>query len=45
MEMARGNIMVLLDQDCIPVGMNGWLVRKLNREMLEIREPYVDNLI
>lgn len=45
MEMAIGNIMVLLDQDWIPVGMNGLLVRKPNREMLEIREPHIDNLI
>lgn len=43
--MNRGNIMVLLDQDCIPVGMDGWLVRKLDREILEIRGPYIDNLI
>ena len=45
MEMNRANIMVLWDQDCIPVGMDGWLVRKLKREILEIRKPYVDNLI
>ena len=45
MEMASGNIMVLLDQDCIPVGVNGLLVRKRDREMLEIREPHIDNLI